>query len=253
MRISLIIICLSLLCLRVTGQGCIAPSATINAGSGNPNQGVVFICSDGSNTVTFTIPGGSTDHSVIWQYQLPSGGAWTQLTNSPNNTRFENVATFSNVMPGFYRYQSGVSACGASPSPALSLSAVSGVPSAPSLSASSVCATPVTLSASSDNSAFQNTYYLQPSTIVSSTVSSAGSYYATATNVCGESPISNIIVIKTTRLQSSGPISISDINKALGRPLNSSSSSLFNQVSSADNQVSKSAPYRLSSFYNYCY
>ena len=179
---------------KLTIAQCFAPSATINAGSGNPNQSTVYVCADGSNTVTFKVPGGITDHSVIWQYSSNNGNTWTQLTVSPNNTQFENIATFSSVQPGLYRFQSGASSCGASPSPNLTLSPVTGIPSAPTLSASSNIICPsVTLTATLDNSAFQNTYYLQPATVVSNIVTQAGSYYATATNVCGASPASNII------------------------------------------------------------
>ena len=186
---------------KVVGQGCVPATATVNAGAGNPSQSTVSVCASGSNTITFTIPGGPTDHSVIWQYSTPGApNSWTQLTVSPNNTQFENVATFANAQPGNYRYQSGVSACGGSFSNPLTLSGISGTPSAPTLSASStvVCSgNPVTLNATSDNSAFANTYYIQPASVVSNSVSVAGNYYATATNVCGESPSSNIITLTT--------------------------------------------------------
>lgn len=253
MKRYLVFICLFLFVNSDTnGQGCIAPTATINTGT-NPYQSTVFLCSDGSNTITLTVPGGATDYSVIWQYRPNSSSGWTQLTVSPNNTQFMNVATFANAQPGQYRYQSGVSACGATLSPVLTMSAVSGVPSAPVLTASSTCGTPVTLSATSDNSAFQNTYYLQPSTIVSSTVTNPGTYYATATNVCGQSPTSNTVTIRTNRLQASGPIRLSDVNVALGLSSTSAVSVFSARVAAADAQVSKSAPYKLSSFYNYCY
>ena len=72
-------------------------------------------------------------------------------------------------------------------------------------------------------------------------------------NVCGESPASNLITLASRRLQASGPIKMSDVNKALNRAMNNANSSLKDQVQSADNQVSKSQPFKLSSFLNYCY
>jgi hypothetical protein len=132
-------------------------------------------------------------------------------------------------------------------------------PSQPTITASatSICL-PATATLSNTSTPGATTYWnLNGSFYTSSTsftTSTGGVYSVYETNSCGTSPTSTVtLTVKSNRLQGSGAISLSDVNKALGRPLANPSTVFSNQVASADGQVPKSTPYRLSSFYNYCY
>ena len=199
-KIIILLVAFSFSVKCTLGQGpCSPPSATFNAGASNPAQTTLSVCADGSNTITFSVPGGIADNSVIWQYSASNAPFnWVQLTFSPDGSQFKNVATFSNVLPGYYRYQSGLSACGATPSNPVTITGVSGLPSTPTLTASNstVCPlSPVTFYNTTDNGTFSSKIYLQPGILSNVTVTSDGTYYAINQNVCGFSPQSNLVIL----------------------------------------------------------
>lgn len=124
-------------------------------------------------------------------------------------------------------------------------------------SATSICL-PGSVSISNTTTPGSTTYWYYNGSYYSSSTSfstsTGGTYSVYETNSCGTSPTSSVtITVKSNRLQASGPISLSDINNALGRPFTAANTTLSNLISVADSQVPKSPPYKISSFYNYCY
>jgi hypothetical protein len=306
----------------VWGQFCVAPSIQSNS----IGQTSSTICATGG-TITLTIPN-FTSNGVIWYYATNVGGPYSVVP-----AHFTQTETFTH--PGYYKYYQVTSPCGNSQSPYIYVAGVASAPVAPSFSSSSpyVCGgIPVTLTATPNDGLGVGFYfYASPSNVqVTNSVSTAGDYYATSLNVCGQSPASNIVTLSngtapaaptisvaktqlcsgssitisstytqpgspgdiliwstgdngtstitgypgnsytvqeqnacglsgnsntitlTTAptLQGSGQIKFSDVNAILG--FGNTNSSINTLTNSANGTVSKSTPYRLSSFYNYC-
>lgn len=113
------------------------------------------------------------------------------------------------------------------------------------------------VSLSCSSSGYTTNWYYNSGFYTNSTsfsTSTGGTYSVNETNMCGTSATSSVVItVKTNRLQASGPITLGEINNALGRPFSAANTTLSNLFSVADSQVPKSPPYRISSFYNYCY
>jgi hypothetical protein len=94
-------------------------------------------------------------------------------------------------------------------------------------------------------------YYSSGASVSTST---PGTYHAVSVTGCGSSGNSGSIYIAPgTRLPASGPLTISQINTALGRSPTQANTTLSSLIWAADATVPKSTPHRISYFYNYCY
>ncbi len=94
-------------------------------------------------------------------------------------------------------------------------------------------------------------YYASGATV---NTSSAGTYYAHSVTGCGTSSASGSFYIAPgNRLPSSGTLTFSMINSALGRSPSQANTTLSTLIWAADSQVPKTQPHRISYFYNYCY
>ncbi len=130
-------------------------------------------------------------------------------------------------------------------------------PEAPSVSSSSykLCsgqsATLYASGAGTINWYLNGSYYASGSSISTTT---AGTYYAYSVTGCGTSGASGSFYIAPgNRLPASGTLTFSMINVALGRSASQANTTLSALIWAADSQVPKTTPYRISSFYNYCY
>lgn len=225
---------------------CLAPQVV----GGSSGQTTASLCTLYGGTITIKVPNFSgTD--VIWYYRATSSSGLSMVI--PSEGIGSSTGTFS--QPGYYSFYQQTSGCGNSRSPELYVSGVNYTPSAPVISASSLSfctGSSVTLSASGDADSYS--WYNSGNSTVSTVVSVADSYHAVGTNVCGTGPSSNVLTItQSPRLQSSGPIRLSDINNAMGRSLTTANTSLNGLIWSANSSVTKSTPNKISYFFNYCH
>ena len=231
MRILLTTLFLLLSTLAMT-QGCIAPGVQSNS----IGQTSATMCASGGS-ITLTIPG-FTSNSVIWYYSATVLGTYTVVPG-----HFTQTETFTN--PGYYKYYQTTSACGTSQSPALNVNGISSAPVAPSFSSSSpiICGgVPVNLNATPNDAITAGYYfYSSPSNIqVTNSVSTAGDYYATAINVCGASPASNIVTLTTGTIPSQPTITLPSLplcNSGSGTLTANGSGGTYNWYNSANTNV----------------
>ncbi len=130
-------------------------------------------------------------------------------------------------------------------------------PAAPSVSSSTykLCSgQSATLSANGSGTInwYLNGEYYSSGASVST--SSPGTYYSVSVTACGSSGNSSSINIASgNRLPTSGPLTFSQINTALGRTANATNTNLSTLIWASDATVPKSVPHKISYFYNYCY
>ena len=178
----------TLFSIEGNSQGCIPPSVISNS----IGQTQATICTFGGGSVVLKIPN-FTSNTVIWYYSPALLGPYSQVPG-----KYTETETFNNA--GYYKYYQTTSACGNFQSPSIHIEGVTSVPLAPTLSVASniICdGIPVILNGTANDgiTAGFNFYSSPSATPAPVAVTTPGDYYATAINVCGKSPSSNIVTL----------------------------------------------------------